>query len=72
MRSHREHERTSSMKARAAREHRRVEIERLIASRGLRVEPFGESGAVRVLGTGVDLLVRDWAAVGPADLRPAP
>lgn len=36
---------------------KREQIEAMIAERGLRIEPFGAAGAVRIFGPKVDLLV---------------
>lgn len=55
---------------RAQRERRRRQVERIIAERGLRVEPFGEHGARRIFGPGVDVLIGDFRSLGPLDLEP--
>lgn len=55
---------------RAARERQRFDFHAEAALRGLRIEPFGTNGAVRVHGLGVDVLAGPGVAFGPADLIP--
>lgn len=55
---------------RHAAQRRRAEVDRVISERGLRVEPFGTRGATRVVGPGVDVLLRDWSTLTTADLQP--
>ncbi len=49
---------------------RRAEVEAFIAANGLRVEPFGSAGAVRVCGSGVDFLAASMRYLAVPDLRP--
>lgn len=69
----REYEALSRAKASASRGARLREIDRIIAERRMRVEPFGAHGAKRIVGDGIDLLVAPghWNAVSLADLEPA-
>ena len=52
-------------------EHRRVQrVQAVIKKHGLRVVPFGSSGAIRVTGAGVDLVAASIAVLDIADLVP--
>ena len=53
-------------------EYRRVQrVQALIKKHGLRVEPIGLAGAVRITGAGVDLKAASLASVDIGDLVPA-